>query len=929
MGFICPQGVNCNMFKPIKVIDVELSQPLNDIENLEGYQMLKGLVRLYGSPLGYIEVPLKDGRCTAATLDRAIFDTHSWPIMRYFLNNRLSTPLQPDGLCIEELAEVTPPVDKASFPLVTVALCTRNGADNLALCLDALSCVDYPNLDILVVDNASDSDATKQLVQNHYSHVRYAYEPRPGLNWARNRAIVEAQGEIIAYTDDDVVVDPNWINALVRVFNENLEVKAVTGLVVPYELETEAQSLFELNGGFGRGFNRRWISVAQIKSQRWPYYGTGQYGTGANMAFRRSLFDEIGCFDTALDVGTVTNGGGDLEMFFRVLKAGYELDYEPEAIVRHRHRRDYTKLREQIYNNGVGLYAYFARSFFHYPSERMAFAKLGLWWFWWWSVRRWLLSFFVRSQIPRDLIWAELIGILIGLDRYQKARRRVAEIIVKYGPQPIADGVDTIFPAKQVKPKEATAVCHVDLSQPLQSLNDVEGYSNTRIFVTCAHHVLGSVDISNHGQPIGVTRLIEAIVGRFGMQLLDLEQDRGKEAVWREAIAFLKQRFTSAVGKTTVIQETLSAGTPISIVVATLDRPNDLRCCLKYLMAQKTSHPVEIVVVDNNPASGLTPPVIAEFPKVVLVNEPRKGLAYARNAGFVASTGDIVVATDDDVVMPPDWLEKLIAPFARPDVMIVTGNVFPLELENAAQYYFEQYGGLGRGFRKIEANRQWFESFQRHAVPTWELGATANAAFRATIFSDPQIGLMDEALGPGMPSGVGEDTYLFYKVLKAGYTLVYEPSAYVWHEHRRTMASLRRQLYNYSKGHIAYHMTTVLRDRDFRGLKQILIHLPLWRLRRTAWHVRDLVKGDLFRGNGHYPVSLTLIEIVGNLLGIWALWQSRRRVRREGRSQPYLPVAQRSYAYQILDNDTTSALSRTPGNVQIDQERLSRTRSGL
>lgn len=919
------------MFKPVKVIDVELSRPLSDIENLSGYQMLKALVRLYGSPLGYVEIPLKNDRCTATTLGQAIFELHSWSIVRHLLSNRLRTPLSSHGIAsIDELVKATPPIDKGPFPLVTVAVCTRNGADNLPLCLEALSNLNYPNLDILVVDNASENDSTRQLVQNYYSHMRYVYEPRPGLNWARNRAIVEAQGEIIAYTDDDVVVDPNWVNALVHVFNENLQVKAVTGLVVPYELETEAQSIFELNGGFGRGFNRRWVSVAQTKNQRWPSYGTGQYGTGANMAFRRSLFDELGYFDPALDVGTATNGGGDLEIFFRVLKAGHELCYEPEAIVRHRHRRDYAKLREQIANNGVGLYSYFVRSFLHYPDERVSFAKLGLWWLLWWNVRRCLLSFLGRSQVPRDLIWAELIGSLIGLNRYQKARQRVNDIIAKYGPLPKNVEADTIAPANHLRSKEAIAVRHVDLSQPLQPLGDTAGYSNTRIFVTCARYVLGSIDISNNGQPIGVTRLIEAITSHFGLQLLDFEQVRGKEVAWRETASFIKQHFTSSGGKAEGTPQTLPTKIPVSIVVATLDRPDDLRSCLNCLMAQKTSRLVEIIVVDNNPASGLTPPVIADFSTVVLVNEPRKGLAYARNAGFVASTGDVVVATDDDVVLPPDWLEKLIAPFVRPEVMIVTGNVLPLELENAAQFYFEKYGGLGRGFKKFEVNRQWFESFRNFAVPTWELGATANAAFRATIFSDPEIGLMDEALGPGMPSGVGEDTYLFYKVLKAGYTLVYEPSAYVWHKHRRDMASLRRQLYNYSKGHVAYHMTTVLRDRDLRGLKQILVHLPLWRLRRTAWHLRDFVKGDLLRGKGHYPVSLTTVEIAGNLMGVWALWRSRQRVRHEGHSNPYIPLEKRSPPPEAPDRNATNVLSRSSlGKMRVDQRSLSDSRSSL
>jgi glycosyltransferase involved in cell wall biosynthesis len=115
----------------------------------------------------------------------------------------------------------------------------------------------------------------------------------------------------------------------------------------------------------------------------------------------------------------------------------------------------------------------------------------------------------------------------------------------------------------------------------------------------------------------------------------------------------------------------------------------------RYLAAQTSTRPVEIIVVDNIPASALTPPVAAEFPEVVLVREPRKGLAYARNAGFVVSKGQIVAATDDDVMVPPGWLEKLLAPLVRSDVMVVSGIVLPLELETHAQRLFEIYGGLG------------------------------------------------------------------------------------------------------------------------------------------------------------------------------------------------------------------------------------------
>lgn len=882
------------MVKPIKVVDVELSKPLKDLQGLGDYAAAQVLVRLHGTPLGYLSVPLTGGGCSAGELGRAIMEAHSYQIFRYLLQNALLAG-EANDITIEDLPNLPRPRSEGPFPRVTVAVCTRNRSEDLALCLPALLRLDYPNLDLLVVDNAPGDDSSERLVQEQYPQVRYVLEPRPGLDWARNRAVNEAEGDIIAFTDDDVIVDEQWVRALVRVFNESPDVMAVTGLVVPYELETEAQQLFESYGGFGRGFERRWVKVPQGKRRRWTYYGTGSYGTGANMAFRRELFTHVGGFDPALDVGTVTNGGGDLEMFFRLLKAGHTLVYEPSALVRHRHRREYQQLRSQLANNGTGLYAYIVRSLLHYGDERVSFLKLALWWFWWWSLRRLLLSFVKPADVPRDLIVAELWGKLRGLTRYQRARAQADALPPTSGSAPVEASTRGSAPAgAAAEPRQAVAVRHVDLRQPVGALQDVQDYPQARVYVTHGRHLLGHADIMNNYAPIRPRRLVRHIVHHFGLRLFDLDQEQGQGMVYNEICAVLKAHYLRvACQETAQKPAALPDHEPVSVVVATLNRPDDLRVCLTHLLEQDTSRPMEVVVVDNDPASGLTPPVVADFPGVALVDEPRKGLAYARNAGFAACTGKVAVATDDDVIVPSDWLEKLLAPFSRPDVMVVTGNVLPLELENTAQQSFEQYGGLGRGFKRFEVDGRWFKSFRHHAVPTWELGATANAAFRTTLFADPAIGLMDEALGPGMPSGVGEDTYLFYRVLKAGYTLVYEPSAYVWHKHRRSMESLRRQLYNYSKGHVAYHLTTYLRDGDRRGLAHAFIHLPKWRLKQLLRHALDLVTTNALRGRGHYPLSLTMIEIAGNAAGVWALWQSRRRVRREGRSRPYVPVAQR------------------------------------
>lgn len=350
---------------------------------------------------------------------------------------------------------------------------------------------------------------------------------------------------------------------------------------------------------------------------------------------------------------------------------------------------------------------------------------------------------------------------------------------------------------------------------------------------------------------------------------------------------------------------------PVSVVIGTFDRPDDLHGCLSCLVAQQSKRRVEIIVVDNNPSSGKTARVAGLFPRVRLIHEERRGVACARNAGILASSGEIVVTVDDDVRMPRDWLEKLVAPFNRSDCVAVTGNVLPLETETTAARLFEAYGGLGRGAEPFEANAEWFNSFRLRAVPTWRLGGTANAAFRRSVFSHPRIGLMNEMLGSGMPAGVGEDTYLFYKVLKAGGTILYEPSAYVWHRHRRELGALRRQIYNYSKGHVAYHLITLIRERDLRAVTRLAAGLPLthlWRLVRRLAHSSE-----------RQMLGLTLIEVAGNLAGPWALWRSYREVRRQGRS------AQGNHAtLRTMRAHRSVALSRSSGSVDRRSDSLCR-----
>ncbi|MFW2439119.1 MAG: glycosyltransferase family 2 protein [Arenicellales bacterium] len=869
------------MVARIKVLEVELSRPIKDLDGLHGYASLHALVRWNSTPVGYIDVPLSNGICTASALRAAVNRAHSHNLLQTMIRRRIDEPVNEnpsleknDSKAALNLAAIV------KNPLVTVAVCTRDRVEQLKDCLNSLTKLAYSNIEILVVDNAPETDETKKLVQASFPGFRYVLEPRPGLDWARNRAIEEANGEIITYTDDDVIVDPLWIDALVKVFQDDPGVMAVTGLVAPYEMDTHAQILFERYGGFGRGFKRRWYQVDKVNRKGKSFhYGAGQFGTGANMAYRKIVFEKVGVFDPALDVGTVTNGGGDLEMFFRVLEEGYMLVYEPSALVWHRHRKSIEELRVQLTNHGIGFYSFLVRSAEAYPQHRWSISRFGLWWFWHWNVRRLLKSFIITQRVPRDMIFAESGGALTGLTRYAKARSRADEISHTYVSEKQSRIKNNRHPDTSLQihdhpntpqTRKPTAIRTVDISCPLHAIDDLSEYSSCRIFVFQGERLLGKVDIKSTWQSISPARLCDAITEKIGWKLTTLFL--GNDCTHPE----LPLIEGGAPALTIPRLSRLSSSISVSVVLATFDRPEQLRQCLQSLQHQETQRKIEIVVVDNHPSSGMTSPVVAEFPEVVLVTEARKGLSYARNAGFIHSSGEIVVATDDDVIMPPQWIEKLVVPFERNDVAAVTGNVLPRELETESQYFFEAYGGLGRGFEDREAGPAWFRKSRRRAAPTWQLGATANAAFRAEIFRNPEIGLLDEALGAGMPTGCSEDTYLFYRIIKAGSTIVYNPNSYVWHTHRRDRNALRSQIYNYSKGHVAYHLTTLLRDGDRRALFRLFVELPQTYIKRAYQRLR---------GRSNYPISLILLEIWGNMVGPFALWRSRRRVRREGRSE--------------------------------------------
>jgi glycosyltransferase involved in cell wall biosynthesis len=403
------------------LFDIEVTSPISDLTLSPEDTGVAVLVRRKGVPIGFwIDEVNGERRVPACDLARRIAMEAGKKIIAEAIHE-----------------EMMPSSPLASLPLVTIAICTKDrpkGVERLLLSLREQASFlpeGSAGLEILLVDNAPSDERTRELALQR-PEVRYVHEQRPGLNFARNRALREARGEILAFLDDDVVVDEYWSAGLASAWGENCDAAAFTGQVLPLELETEAQVIFEKRGGFRRGFDRVRYGPILPGNSLYPG-GAGSFGAGANMAFRTEVLRQLGGFDEALDTGAAVPGGGDLDIFYRIIRAGYALVYEPRFLVFHQHRREMKALRVQFRRSwGFGFMCYICKCLASDPERRENLIRLIVWWF---GYETTTLLVHVKKKvqgkphIPLSIFLGELWGGVVGLlGGYSRSQRRVEGI---------------------------------------------------------------------------------------------------------------------------------------------------------------------------------------------------------------------------------------------------------------------------------------------------------------------------------------------------------------------------------------------------------------------------------------------------------------------------------------------------------------------
>jgi GT2 family glycosyltransferase len=803
--------------------DLELSEPLPALRVPPGHDGLGVVARLHGVPVGFAMRPAPAG----TTLDA--------PGLAAWLGAEMATRVI-EAAIREELAAVgatDPPP-----PSLTIAVCTRDRPEGLRRCLEsvrAATCDAGSPVDLLVVDNASTDPRTAEVAAALGG--RCVREPMPGLDVARNRALAEARGDWLAFIDDDAVMDPGWHRGFARAARIHADAGALTGLVLPLALDSEAQIVFERCGGFRRGCSPlRWAGSTKPGM---PYHpaGAGIFGTGCNMVFRRDLLAALGGFDPALDTGAPLPGGGDLDIFYRVVRAGHALAYEPTMTVRHEHRATLDALRRQYWTWGLGFMAFVAKTWGADVAARPKLRGLVGWWIAD-QLRGLATSIAGRRGRPPGMVAAELAGGLVGLTgTYRRSRRRMA---------PDQAVAPVRVEATRARADAPWAIEHVDLGRTLPALPAPSGAGGVRVVFWLGGVPLGSADLAATELPLAprplgelAARVVAPGVGwhlvrrgfepplplRGGVAPPAVEPADVRDVAGIDRpLARLRDRFAAAATADT------AAGT--SVVVCTLARPQALARCLASL-ARAEPAPDEVIVVDNAPEpDAATRAVVTRSGVARYVSEPRSGLSAARNAGVRQARGGVIAFTDDDVVVDPAWVARLAAAVREPGVDAATGLVLPARLETEAMRRFEmERPGSGPSYRGQRWDAGFFRRMRRWGAPVWRIGAGANMAFRREVFD--RLGGFDERLGAGA-AGCSEDSEMWYRVLRAGGACRYDPTAVVHHHHREDLDELRRQMRAYMRGHVAALLVQWARHGDAGNLYRLLVTIPAYYAARAA-----------------------------------------------------------------------------------------------
>jgi GT2 family glycosyltransferase len=246
---------------------------------------------------------------------------------------------------------------------------------------------------------------------------------------------------------------------------------------------------------------------------------------------------------------------------------------------------------------------------------------------------------------------------------------------------------------------------------------------------------------------------------------------------------------------------------PVTVAVCTRGRPVQLARALESLLGQRPAA-AEILVVDNAPPDDRTRVLLAErFGGVRYLLEPVQGLDFARNRALGSAAGTVVAFLDDDAIADAGWAGALAAVFAADtSVAVCTGRVEALGRDTEGERLFEANGGFSRGLERIRLPADQARPLHGKPAPliAWAVSIGSGCSYAVRRSAALELGGFDEALDLGAALPGGGDHDLLWRALQAGHSVVYEPAAVAWHEHRPSGEGVHAQVVGHQRALLAF-----------------------------------------------------------------------------------------------------------------------------
>lgn len=208
---------------------------------------------------------------------------------------------------------------------ISVIICTKNRPQKIAQCIQSI-CESkvLTTIEILVVDQSTNNETAQKVLNISDPRIRYVKISNTGVSAAKNYGIQHTSYNLIAFTDDDCIVDTDWLKTLSSDFIKHPEIVAVFGQTIPYK-KTQKKYLRCPS----------YFKKTKMKIVCRPSLHSRNIGIGSNMAFHREIFASVGFFQEWLGVGAIGRSAEDGDFGIRLLLSGYKILYDPEVLVHH------------------------------------------------------------------------------------------------------------------------------------------------------------------------------------------------------------------------------------------------------------------------------------------------------------------------------------------------------------------------------------------------------------------------------------------------------------------------------------------------------------------------------------------------------------------------------------------------------------------